>query len=261
MVIFAVISYIMKNRIWVFALATLFMQSCRTNYNTVQINAQKNTPITDTISQDAIFSNVIYPYKLQLESKMNEVISHTAVELNKSGDNSNLGNLLADYTLEGAQEWSKSHGNYIIDGAVINIGGIRSIIGAGNITTKQIYEVMPFENEVIIVKMNGVALQGLFNYYLQTRKNNPVSKIFIETDDKNLVQAKINGQIVDPNKTYYIATSDYLAMGGDNMKFFGQGEMISTGIKLRDLFIEKFKSNPEVKAPTDVRLLFKNKTE
>ena len=46
---------------------------------------------------------------------------------------------------------------------------------------------------------------------------------------------------------------------GDNMSFFGKGEMISTGIKLRDLFLEKFKANPEIVAPKDVRLLFKNK--
>ena len=43
------------------------------------------------------------------------------------------------------------------------------------------------------------------------------------------------------------------------MAFFGKGEMISTGIKLRDLFIEKFKENPEITVPTDARLNFKNK--
>jgi len=40
------------------------------------------------------------------------------------------------------------------------------------------------------------------------------------------------------------------------MKFFAKGEAISTGIKLRDLFIDYFKKNPEVVANTDVRLNF-----
>ena len=48
-------------------------------------------------------------------------------------------------------------------------------------------------------------------------------------------------------------------MGGDQMFFFGKGEMISTGIKMRDLFLEKFKQKPEVAVPNDVRLIFKNK--
>ena len=43
------------------------------------------------------------------------------------------------------------------------------------------------------------------------------------------------------------------------MAFFGKGELISTGLRLRDLFLEKFISNPEIVAPKDIRLNFKNK--
>ena len=57
-----------------------------------------------------------------------------------------------------------------VDAAVINIGGIRSTIGAGDILTKHVFEVMPFENEVVIVKMKGSDLRGLFQYYLETQK-------------------------------------------------------------------------------------------
>ena len=73
------------------------------------------------------------------------------------------------------------------------------------------------------------------------------------------VKELVNGKMVEPNKDYYIATSDYLALGGDNMTFFAKGKMIPTGIKLRDLFLEKFKANPEIVPPTDIRLNFKNK--
>ena len=47
--------------------------------------------------------------------------------------------------------------------------------------------------------------------------------------------ALINGEKVDVNKTYYIATSDYLALGGDNEVFFSKGEIINTGLKMRDV--------------------------
>ena len=255
------ISTKMKNSIWALALTSLSLVSCHSAFNIAHVNPAKNTPITSELPEQAAMKKLIEPYKLQMESKMNEVISHTSVELNKTGDNSNLGNLLADFTLEGAQDWAKDNGNFSIDAAVINIGGIRSIIGAGNITTKQVFEVMPFENEVIIVKMNGSDLQGLFDYYLKTQKNNPVSKLFIETENGKIIQAKVNGQVVNHAKTYYIATSDYLAMGGDNMKFFSKGELIPTGIKLRELFLEHFKKHPEINAPTDVRLIFKNKND
>ncbi len=250
----------MKNKFLVFGIIGLLLVGCKTPLGIANIHTEKNIYITDQLQGDKAIDAIIQPYKHELEGKMNTKISHTNVELNKSGDNSNLGNLLADYTFEGADEWAKKNNIPSIDAAVINIGGIRTIIPKGDILTKQIYEVMPFENEIVIIKMNGKDVEGLFDYYLKTQKNNPVSHLVIETDENNTISKKlINGKTIDYNKTYYIATSDYLALGGDNMFFFGKGEMMSTGIKMRDLFLEKFKQNPEISTPDDVRLIFKNK--
>ncbi|OPG99396.1 bifunctional NAD pyrophosphatase/5'-nucleotidase, partial [Chryseobacterium mucoviscidosis] len=90
----------------------------------------------------------------------------------------------------------------------------------GDILLKSVFEVMPFENEVIIVKMKGSDLQGLFDYYAEHQVNNPVSHLYIETNNGQLTKTLINGKTVNPEQDYYIATSDYLALGGDNMKFF-----------------------------------------
>lgn len=249
----------MKNRLLGFGIVGLLMISCKTPLNVANIHTEKNIYITDQLKENEAMNAAIQPYKHELEGNMNTVISHTNVELTKAGDNSNLGNLLADYTFEGADEWAKKNNRPAVDAAVINIGGIRTIIPKGDIQTKQIYEVMPFENEIVIVKMSGKDMEGLFDYYLKTQKNNPVSHLIIETENGKLSQKLINGKAIDYNKTYYIATSDYLALGGDNMLFFGKGELISTGIKMRDLFLEKFQQNPEISAPNDVRLIFKNK--
>ncbi|ROI09061.1 bifunctional NAD pyrophosphatase/5'-nucleotidase [Chryseobacterium sp. H3056] len=250
----------MKSKFLLAGFVAVTLISCRAPLAVAKVDVQKNISIAENLPEDQTFKKTIEPYKMELEGKMNTKLSHTAVDLTKSGDNSNLGNLLADYTFEGAAVWAKNNGiPGGIDGAVINIGGIRTTIAKGDIVTRQIYEVMPFENEVMIMKMKGSDLQGLFDYYLKTQKNNPVSHITIETDGDKILKQLINGKEVDPAKTYYIATSDYLALGGDNMEYFKKGEMIPTGIKLRDLFLEKFKANPEVTVPTDVRLNFKNK--
>lgn len=249
----------MKNKFFIFGVIGLLIVSCKSPLSVASIKAEKNIYITDQLQSDKTMESVILPYKQELEGKMNAKISHTNVELTKSGDNSNLGNLLADYTFEGADEWAKKNNIPPIDAAVINIGGIRTIIPKGDIFTKQIYEVMPFENEIVIIKMKGQDVEALFDYYLQTQKNNPVSHLVIETENGTLSQKLINGKSLDNDKIYYIATSDYLALGGDNMFFFGKGETISTGIKMRDLFLEKFKQNPEITVPDDVRLIFKNK--
>ncbi|WP_312761116.1 5'-nucleotidase [Epilithonimonas sp.] len=250
----------MKSKVLGFGILGILLMGCKAPLSIANVHTEKNIYITSELSEDKEMAALIEPYKHKLEGKMNTKISHTNTELNKSGDNSNLGNLLADYTFEGADEWAKKNNVPPIDAAVINIGGIRTIIPKGDILTKQIYEVMPFENEVVIIKMNGRDVEGLFDYYMKTQKNNPVSHLVIETEENNSISKKlINGKAIDYNKTYYIATSDYLALGGDSMFFFSKGEMISTGIKMRDLFLEKFKQNPEISAPDDVRLVFKNK--
>ena len=250
----------MKIKFLLIASAILSVTACKTPLNIAQVSPEKNISLSKDLPEAQNFKDVIEPYKQEVEGKMNTKISHTAVDLNKQGDNSNLGNLLADYTFEGADEWAKKNGIPAgVDGAVINVGGIRSTIGAGDILTKHVYEVMPFENEVVIVKMKGSDLHGLFDYYLKTQKNNPVSHLYIETDNDKVIKGLVKGKEVIETQDYYIATSDYLALGGDNMAFFGKGELISTGLRLRDLFLEKFKANSEIVAPKDVRLNFKNK--
>lgn len=237
-------------------ISALTLMSCATHPKLIsKIEPQKNFSISNSIQDDENIKNFIEPYKEKMIQAMNKKISHTNVELNKNGDNCNLGELLADQTFEGAEEWANKNGLAKIDAAVINIGGIRSTIGVGDILLRHIYEVMPFENEVMIVKMKGSDLHDLFNYYATTKMNNPVSHLFIETKDGKVLKALINGKEINENQDYYIATSNYLAFGGDDMKFFSKGKLISTEIKLRDLFIEKFKQNPEISAPSDVRLI------
>lgn len=248
----------MKNKFLLLGIALASLTACKTASapQLVNVKPQKNISINNELKNDEEFVKIIEPYKQKLDAEMNQKISHTNTDLTKQGDNSNLGNLLADYTLEGGDEWTKAHLKQNVDAALINIGGIRTTIGKGDITLKNLFEVMPFENELIIVKMKGADLPGLFEYYAKTQVNNPVSHLYIETKNGQLNKSLVNGKEVDPNKDYYIATSDYLALGGDNMKFFSKGEAISTGIKLRDLYIDYFKRNPEIISPTDVRLNF-----
>ncbi len=250
----------MKNKFWVLAVVALTLTACKSSLQVAQVQTQKNTSISSDIKANEEYVKFIKPYKEGLEKEMNTKVSYTSVDLNKKGNNSNLGNLLADFTYNAAKEWASKNNIADVDASVINIGGIRATIGAGDILVKNVFEVMPFENEIVLVKMSGKDISGLFDYYVQYEKNNPVSHLYIETEGKSLKSGLINGQAVDVNKTYYIATSDYLAQGGDNMKFFSKGEIITTGLRMRDVFMEYFKKNPEIKTSSEIRLNFIGKT-
>lgn len=247
----------MRNKFLIIGIALITLTACKTtSLQVAKVQTQQNISINKELNSDEEFVKVIEPYKQKLDQEMNQKISHTNTDLTKQGDNSNLGNLLADYTFDGANEWAKINLKKNVDAALINIGGIRTTIGKGDILLKSVFEVMPFENEIVIIKMKGSDLQGLFDYYAKNQVNNPVSHLYIETENGNLSKGLINGKAVNPEQDYYIATSDYLALGGDNMRFFSKGEYIATGIKMRDLFIEYFKKNPEVQPNNEVRLQF-----
>lgn len=249
--------YFMRNKFLLLGIALVSLSACKTtSLQVANVQTPQNISINQEIKNDEEFVNVINPYKEKLDKEMNQKISHTNVDLTKQGDNSNLGNLLADYTFDGANEWTKTNLKKNVDAALINIGGIRTTIGKGDILLRNVFEVMPFENEVIIVKIKGTDLQGLFDYYAKNQVNNPVSHLYIETNNGKLSKTLIDGKPVNPSQEYYIATSDYLALGGDNMKFFSKGELIPTGIKLRDLFIEYFKKSSEIDPKEEIRLNF-----
>lgn len=249
--------YFMRNKFLLLGIALVSLSACKTtSLQVTNVQTPQNISINQEIKNDEEFVNVINPYKEKLDKEMNQKISHTNVDLTKQGDNSNLGNLLADYTFDGANEWTKTNLKKNIDAALINIGGIRTTIGKGDILLRNVFEVMPFENEIIIVKIKGTDLQGLFDYYAKNQVNNPVSHLYIETNNGKLSKTLIDGKPVNPSQEYYIATSDYLALGGDNMKFLSKGELIPTGIKLRDLFIEYFKKSSEIDPKEEIRLNF-----
>lgn len=216
--------------------------ACSPSVYTQTLKSTQSIAITKDISPLPSIEKTIAPYRKDLEEKMNVKIASTPIHLSKTGQNSHLGNLLADFTFEAGKDWLMKNNIPAQDiGAVINIGGIRSHINKGDILVKHIYEVMPFENELVVVKMKGKDVKALFRYFERTQKNDPVSNIYIETMDKKLIRGLINGKEITPEQEYFIATSDYLALGGDDMAFFQKGEILQTGIKLRNIFLDKMK--------------------
>src|SRR5690606_30305609 len=87
-------------------LLLVFLASCRAPLAMNRVETGKNISLTQDLPEDQNFLQIIAPYKKELESIMNTKISYTDTDLNKQGDNSNLGNLLADFVYEGANEWA-----------------------------------------------------------------------------------------------------------------------------------------------------------
>jgi 5'-nucleotidase/UDP-sugar diphosphatase len=153
-----------------------------------------------------------------------------------------LGDMVAD-----SMEWYTQ--NQDVDFAIQNGGGIRTDLPEGEIEKGTVYEVLPFDNSVMVMTMKGSDVQKLFDY-IATISNGAgafpqVSDSVSFTINYNTGETenvRINGEPIDPDATYKIATNSYMAAGGDGYSMFTNAiNSYDTSKFQRDVFIEYVK--------------------
>jgi len=171
---------------------------------------------------------------------------------------STLGNLMADMCFEMGNGIFKKNTKTSIDFSMLNYGGIRAIITAGAVTKKDAFKLMPFENELVVVKLSGNKVLELVEFFIQNKTAHPLSKNITLEIEENGYSLKINGELFDKNKMYYVLTNDYLQSGGDKMDFFKNPEaLIKLDYKVRDAIIQYFKKVDTLKVAIDNRVKLK----
>lgn len=233
-------------------LITVFV-SCNTANSITEV---KSELIEVNKEPDENLLSTITPYKSKLSSELDEVIGYTELTLDKGKPESLLGNFLADLLIIEAEELINSS----IDFCVINNGGIRSMIPKGEITRRKIFELMPFENEMVVLTLKAESTKELFDYIAQ-RGGMPISGFQLSVKPDDTYTAEINGKTIDYSRNYTVLTSDYLADGGGGMTFFADSlKKQIVGMKIRDaiiLHIEKLhKLNKVIKPELDERIRY-----
>jgi 2',3'-cyclic-nucleotide 2'-phosphodiesterase (5'-nucleotidase family) len=227
-----------------------------------------NTTIDSTYATDELAESLISTYRDGLDSVMNVVLSQAKNTLTKGSPEGTLGNLCADIVYQSAIEWINiNQPNYSgkLNFALLNNGGLRAQIDSGKVTTGDMFRLMPFENEIVILELSGHKMTELINYIqvkslLSGRKGGvPISKEFELTVDSVQLNSvcMLNNKAFDSRQNYFVATSDYLANGGDDMSFFSDPvKTVKTGIKIRDSFIEGVKAIALIEGKLDGRIRY-----
>jgi len=241
-----------------FFLITGLLFGCKKE--SVQVNkiTGKRLEVNNKLLTDSTFFNTIQPYKDTLKNKINTLLCYNPVTLYREETplESSLGNLYADICYDKANTIFYKETNKNIDFALFNYGGIRTVIPKGDITVKNIFELMPFENKLVIVELTGEKTKALFDY-LQTRKEaHPVSHVQLQMKNDKLNSILINDVTFDPSQNYFVLTHDYLQHGGDHMEFFKDPvSLFQTEYKVRDAIIDYLQDTDTIRAKLDGRFL------
>ncbi len=225
-----------RNFPFFFAFALIFCSSCARHYAIVKSNRTEHN-INASIVADSSIIKTYLPYKTEVDAEMNKIIGYTEVDLTKDSKltESLIGNFFADAVFNQVKKIEPS-----IDMVIPTTkGGIRIDIAKGPVRISNIFEMMPFENQLILFTLKGEDMMKLLKFIASTN-GQPVAGLKMEIKDNSPTNILIGGKPFDILKSYRIVTSDYISSGGDDATGFANP--ISTkviGLKVRDALLKE----------------------
>lgn len=204
---------------------TVMLTACKHHYEVAGI--QRSRILIDArydANPDQSAAEFLKPYRHKVDSVMGPIVGRSAKYMTAQRPEGTLSNLLADILVWAAKEYGEqpAFGLY-------NMGGVRADLPKGNVTYGDVLDVAPFENKIAFITLKGDVLLDLFRQIASTGGEGLSHSVrMVITQDLQLKSVTINGQPIDPQKDYRIATIDYLLGGTDKMEAFKRGTDINS---------------------------------
>ena len=214
--------------------------------NTISVKPQAIN-LTEEYSSNKFIDSMIMPYKDSLSKEMDVIIAKAEVDFTVARPGSNLGNWVADAIF--VNQIKNVRLNEPIF-CLLNTGGIRASLNKGDITIGDMYKMMPFDNEIVWVKLPVSVLPEIENYLVKSG-GEPISNAKLENG-----KLVINGWRKGVTE-FWVITSDYLMNGGDKMNFFLQkNDTNLSGKLMRDALISIAKEQQVLVEDSVLRIVF-----
>lgn len=241
----------------------VLLSSCTTHYQLTGVSRQRIVVDNRYDRQpDGQATAFLAPFKQQVDSIMGPVVGVVAHDMAATRPESDLSNLLPDILMWAA----KDYGEQPVF-AVYNVGGIRAALSKGNVTYGDVLDIAPFENKICFLTLTGDKVLELFGQ-IAMRGGEGVSHglQLVITNNGKLVSARLNGEDIDPAKSYRITTIDYLAQGNDQLVAFKAGTNVNspqesknnTRFIIMDYFREQQAKGIAVDAKVEGRIIIDN---
>ncbi len=172
------------------------------------------TLFQDELWPDSTTTNLLQPYLDRANAEMNAEIGKTTAAMSRGGAGSNqVGNLVTD----------AMRAYFDADFAFQNLGGLRADLPPGPITAGDIFGVLPFGNELVVVQMNGRLLRSVIEAKLRGDVSGLcVSGVTVVYDSSRpdwdrLVALTVGGKPWDPDATYTAVCTNFLLEGNSGL--------------------------------------------
>lgn len=223
---------------WYFLFLALFLCGCG---KSVQVKNAETSRIAVDGSVDSIADSAyiayLAPYKESVEREMAVVIGYAADDMYVGAPECPMLNWATETLWACAKEVYPKK----VDVAVMNMGGMRCQWQKGPITQGNVFELMPFDNKLVVLSMKGEDILALCQLFA-TYGGQGVAGLRMTAVDGHLADVSVGGKPVDKDAIYTVATSDYLAGGADHMDALkNHVDYWDSELLVRDLYIAAVK--------------------
>ena len=162
--------------------------------------------------KNGAMDSLIAPYKAEKEVSMNVVIGEVEETMEVGLPESKLSNLIADVLLTEGRKYIAD-----VDIAVTNIGGIRRTLFAGPLTIGDVFEILPFDNSLLVLEYKGVEILALADA-VALKGGEAIAGMTLTIRDGKAEDVKVGGEVVDTARVYKVVSTDYLSWGNDQLE-------------------------------------------
>ncbi len=234
------------SRFLYFVCMAIFLYSCEEEQLVISGANYTVNEVDSTITSNTKIERLIAPYKQELEEEMYTVIGFSRIDLVRAKPEGKLNNFVADITLDFIRDsFDFAHPSICL----MNYGGLRAPLLEGPILKKDIYQLMPFDNTIVVLKSPVTIMDSIIQYF-KASGGEVIAGVSIHSDAFSFTEDKSVGD------TVFIITTDYLANGGDRMNFLQHYfERKDLSVLLRDVLIQEVKRKDTIEGVLDQRVV------
>lgn len=201
-------------------------------YKAAELEYRQYTVSAGKIVDTAVL-NFLKPYSDSLNKMLSTVIGFATASLYSKQPEGTLGNFAAD----AMRYMAEKKFNRKVDMAAINPGGLRSYLPKGEISVRNVYEIMPFDNLVVLQELKGTQLKSFLDH-TANKGGWGLSGVKMVIRNRQADSVYVGGKLLDPGATYVVANTDYVANGGDYTESLKGIRVSSIGYLFRDALLE-----------------------